>query len=100
MKPAKKVLLIIGIVLGSIVLLVLAYFAYVFISFHRIEDNQTLSVTGSAKEEAVPVGTELTAVSYNIGYGAYSDDYTFFMDGGKESWLFPKRLCMKIWMGR
>ena len=24
-------------------------------------------------------------VSYNIGFGAYSDDYSFFMDGGRES---------------
>ena len=33
-----------------------------------------------------PVSGELYRVaSYNIGFGAYSNDYSFFMDGGKES---------------
>ena len=88
----KKVLKIIGIIVGAIVAAALIYVAYVFISFHRIEDNQQLEIMtaagASGSEElsaAVKTGEEITAVSYNIGFGAYSDDYTFFMDGGKES---------------
>lgn len=98
----KKALKIIGIILLVIVVAALAYVAYAFFSFHRIEDNQDLTVqsiekgaaegtegSGSATG-AIPTEVELTAVSYNIGFGAYSDDYTFFMDGGKESWAFSK----------
>lgn len=98
----KKILKIVGIVIGAIVVLALGYVAYVFLSYSRIEDHQELTLQNAAAgapygaeiygevEAAVPVGTELTAVSYNIGFGAYSDDYTFFMDGGKESWAFSK----------
>ena len=83
----KKVLKIIALVLSVIILLAAGYVIYVFVSFDRIEDNQELSVENGAdkKELPVPTGRELTVVSYNIGFGAYSDDYTFFMDGGKES---------------
>ncbi len=61
-----------------------AYLAYVFLSYDRIDDNVPLEVRGSAAETAA-VDREYTIVSYNIGFGAYTADFTFFMDGGKES---------------
>ena len=67
-----------------IVLAAGSYVAYVFLSYDRIEDNKALEVQGNASEVAV-TDREYTAVSYNIGFGAYTADYTFFMDGGKES---------------
>ena len=89
----RKALKIIGIIVGALVAVVAIYVAYVFISYHRIEDKQELEVMTLSDTkgdyrmpDAVKAGEELTAVSYNIGFGAYSDDYTFFMDGGKESW--------------
>lgn len=84
---------IIRTVLILFVILLLAaagYVLYVFLGFHRIEDNQTPAVEGNAEKEEVSPGQELTVLSYNIGFGAYSDDYTFFMDGGKESRAFSK----------
>ena len=96
----KKIFKIIAIVIGTIIVLAAIYVAYVFISFHRIEDHQALEVQNAPAgapygaeiygevKDSVPKNKELTAVSYNIGFGAYSDDYTFFMDGGKESWAF------------
>ena len=52
----------------------------------NVEQGAEKGTEGSGNSTAmVPTGEELTAVSYNIGFGAYSDDYTFFMDGGKES---------------
>ena len=71
-------------VLLVILLVVGGYVAYVFISYSRIEDNKVLEVKGDAVVTAV-AGREYTAVSYNIGFGAYTSDFTFFMDGGKES---------------
>lgn len=88
--PVAKVFLIIGIILGAIVVLALAYVAYVFLSFQRIEDNQVLQAEGTAGKKTIAVDEELMVTSYNIGFGAYSDDYTFFMDGGEESWAFSE----------
>ena len=70
-----------------IVLLILVaggYVGYVFLTYSRIEDNKDLPVNGSADTVPDP-NTEYTVVSYNIGFGAYTADYTFFMDEGKES---------------
>ena len=66
------------------VLIAGGYVAYVFISYSRIPDNQDLEVKGSSDEVAL-VGEEYTIVSYNVGFGAYTADFTFFMDGGTES---------------
>ena len=81
MRRIGKILLSVLLVL---VLLIGGYAAYVFLAYYRLEDNLTLTVEGSAAEEA-PTGESLRAVSYNVGFGAYSDDFTFFMDGGTES---------------
>lgn len=72
-----------GILILALVV-VAGYVAYVFLTYSRIEDNVELEVHGSAQEPA-QTGREYTAVSFNIGFGAYSADFTFFMDGGKES---------------
>ena len=89
-KPVAIVFTVIGIVLAVVVALALAYVAYVFISFHRIKDGQSMVITQGAETESIASGQELVMTSYNIGFGAYSDDYTFFMDGGKESWAFSE----------
>ncbi len=64
-------------------MVVLGYVAYVFIDYHRIGD-QELTVERNAAA-AVEAGKEYGILSYNIGFGAYEDDYSFFMDGGTES---------------
>ncbi|MBR0508091.1 MAG: endonuclease/exonuclease/phosphatase family protein [Clostridia bacterium] len=84
----KKALKIIGIVLAAIILIVAGYFAYVFISYHRIGD-QPIDVNGAAKA-SIETGTEYKIVSYNIGFGAYEDDFGFFMDGGDRAWAWSK----------
>ena len=85
----KKALKIAGCVLLALVILVLGYVAYVFLDYHRIEDNLTLTAQGTAASSA-QTGVPYTVVSYNIGFGAYEDDYSFFMDGGTESWAWSK----------
>lgn len=71
-------------VLLAVVLAASAYVAYVFLTFSRIEDNLVLEPEGSSDISA-SVGEKYTIVSYNIGYGANMADYSFFMDGGRES---------------
>lgn len=82
----KKALKIGGGIIGAVLLLLLGYVIYVFAAYDRIEDNQELSVqAGSDAKTSVPTGTSLNITSWNIGFGAYTDDYSFFMDGGEYS---------------
>jgi len=84
-----NILKIIGIVLGSVILLALAYALYVFIDYHRLEDHLSVPVSSNRSgTETLPANTgeELTIVTYNIGFGSYDPAFTFFMDGGKSSW--------------
>ena len=80
----KKIIKALCIALAAILLAVLGYILYVVFSYHRIEDNLILDVEGEATADA-PVDTELSLLTYNIGFGAYSADYSFFMDGGEHS---------------
>lgn len=64
-----------------------------------VSSAEDLSVEGSPSSEASPssdssepaataivqTGEPYSIVSYNVGFGAYSADYSFFMDGGTES---------------
>ena len=86
----KKLLRPLVCVLLAFVILVGGYVAYVFLAYHRIGDR-SLSVTHCSTTAPAPMdGAVETGVTYrvssaNVGFGAYSADYSFFMDGGKES---------------
>lgn len=75
---------VIGVVI-LILAVVLIYFSYVLIDYHRIDDWQTLEIESNAEKDKVNINTEYTIVTQNMGFGAYTADFTFFMDGGKES---------------
>ncbi len=81
----KKIIFIAVLSLvGAILLAAIGYVIYVFCSYYRVEDELSLSVEGEATDDA-PLNEKLTLVTYNIGFGAYSADYSFFMDGGEHS---------------
>lgn len=81
----------IPLILIAVVLVVaIVYVAYVFLSYSRVDDNTAVTPQGTAKSSAVKVGTEYTALTYNVGFGAYTPDFSFFMDGGKSSWAYSK----------
>ena len=84
-KTKKPVLILALILVAALLLTVCTYLMYVILTYERIEDNQPLVIDGSADKDEVSVGTEYTIVTQNIGFGAYTRDFTFFMDGGKES---------------
>lgn len=85
----KKLVKIIGILLIAAILIVGGYVAYLFANYSRIEDNLALEISGDL-QQTLSVGEPHTAVTWNLGFGAYSDDYSFFMDGGTESWALSK----------
>ena len=59
--------------------MVLIYFLYVLLSFYRIPDNTELAIENN-QSRIVEQGVEYTAVTYNVGFGCYSQEFSFFMD--------------------
>ena len=98
MVSKKKSLNIIGktalIVLLSVVVLVSGYAVYFAGVFYRVDDNLSLAPTNKTQASLV-TATEYTMLNWNIGFGAYSDDYSFFMDGGKYSRGFSEEAVQK-----
>ena len=80
-KHLKRALITTGSILGIAILLAGGYVGYVMLSYNRI-GNKTLKVEHNSSIPEVQTGVEYKALSYNIGFGAYSQDYTFFMDEG------------------
>lgn len=80
----KTILLSILIPIALILVLLIGYFLYLILSYHRVGDQPELEIVNekTAKPEA---GTEYKLLSYNIGFCAYTPDFGFFMDGGKGS---------------
>ncbi len=92
----KKALKTIGILLLALVVVVGGYVAYVFIDYHRLPDMNTESPFPYDRgQEAVSVGTPYRIVTWNLGFGAYSDDFGFFMDGGTESRAFSREAVIE-----
>lgn len=90
----KKILKSIAIILTSLFVIVIGYVAYVLIDYSRVDDNQILSIYNE-NEQVLNLNTEYKIITYNIGFGAYEDDYSFFMDGGKYSRAFSKERLEK-----
>lgn len=83
---AKHLLRIIIVILA----VALAYVLYMVFTYNRIDDHLQLSPSGSPALEMLPADGEFTVVTQNCGFGAYSPDFTFFMDGGTQSWANDK----------
>ena len=80
----KRTLCVLLVVLLVLLLIVGGYVLYLVLDYSRIEDRTPLEVSGGATE-AMRIGESYTALTYNVGFGAYTPDFTFFMDGGTES---------------
>ena len=98
-KSRKRIIWIIPLAVLALVLAVAAaYVGYVLFSYSRIPDMQETAVIGDARAAAA-AGVEYTAVTYNIGFGAYTPDFTFFMDGGTESWAASRESVIRCVSG-
>lgn len=71
-------------ILTLILLTVGSYVAYLFLDYHRLEDNLALETTNQPSQDEFAVGQTYSIMTFNIGYGSYPSDYSFFMDGGDE----------------
>lgn len=81
----KSVLKKLGAVALSIVLIVAlvfgGYVIYLESTYSRIEDMKYIAVA-SNQTNRVMLGTDYSITTFNIGFGAYSQGYSFFMDEG------------------
>ncbi|MDD3348925.1 MAG: endonuclease/exonuclease/phosphatase family protein [Bacilli bacterium] len=83
----KKALRIAGLTLLSIfvvmVLFVIGYVVKLSVEFYRIDDETDLTAEIVNHQEAeIAIGNEYTIVTMNIGFGAYTKEFSFFMDSG------------------
>lgn len=81
-KGFKRTLTIVGIVLLILVLLVGGYLGYIMIQYYRYDDVERLTVDRNSQNETISLNREYSISTYNIGFGAYNHEYSFFMDEG------------------
>jgi endonuclease/exonuclease/phosphatase family metal-dependent hydrolase len=89
MSAVKKILIALISVIVIALLVVGIYLLYVILGYDRIDDQQTLAINRveNAEQTALPVvqlqtDEAYTAVTFNIGFGAYNHDFSFFLDEG------------------
>ena len=70
-------------VLAFAIFMACYYALYIYCGYQRVRDNIYLTNITDETEVGAPLGEEITLMTYNIGFGAYSSDYSFFMDGGE-----------------
>jgi len=95
-KPWKTALLAVGVILLVAVFAVACYAGYVVFSYHRVADNLALDIdapTGGAVSQTLGTGSTYTITTYNVGFGAYLPDFSFFMDGGESSRAASEASC-------
>jgi len=78
----KRFLKTLFVIIVGILLAFAGYVAYLLVTYNRIADNQPIEIENNLTSPALRVGTQYKATTYNIGFGAYTPDYTFFMDEG------------------
>lgn len=81
----KKIIKIVLFTLLALVLLAVivvgSYVGYVALQYYRIEDGVTLEIKDNQSVKA-ETKAEYKIMTYNLGFGAYSPEYSFFMDTG------------------
>lgn len=89
-KSFKKFLKTVLCFFLAVIILLVGYLAYLLLSYSRIDDNQTIEPIQSGLSEEIKLNESYTAIIQNLGFGAYTQDFTFFMDGGTQSWAESK----------
>ena len=77
----KRVLQVLGAIVVLLVVVVGGYIIYLEATYNRIADDTPINVENNPSQTLAPATTYKMA-TYNIGFGAYTPDYTFFMDEG------------------
>lgn len=78
----KTMMKVAGAFMIFCILLVGGYILMMQLQYYRIEDYLPLQTTNNPQTK-LSLNETYTIMTYNLGFGAYSDDYTFFMDTGE-----------------
>lgn len=78
----KKIGKMLLAVAGLLLAVVFGYVLYMQMQYYRIKDFTKID-TQNPKTEQVKTEAPYRILTYNIGFGAYSADYSFFMDTGE-----------------
>ena len=76
----KKILIILSIVVSSILVFLISFVCYLQFSYYRIGDTEIAVINN--QNDLVLLDEEYSITTYNIGFGAYDREYSFFMDIG------------------
>lgn len=80
-KVCTRALLVLLIILAAAAAVFAGYVGYLQLQYYRIEDNLPLEVE-RGQDAVLTAGVPCTAVTCNLGFGAYDPEYSFFMDTG------------------
>ena len=78
----KITAIVLASIIGLFLVIVLGYVGYVVLQYNRIPDNQIVDMDNN-QSLVMSVGDEYTIATYNVGFGAYDQEFDFFMDTGK-----------------
>ena len=77
----KRIGLITILLFMVLIVLVGGYLGYVMIQYYRIGDEQILNIE-DRNDQYLDINQTYSISTYNIGFGAYSPEFSFFMDEG------------------
>ena len=80
-RVVKRILWVVLALVLAVVLVVGGYVLYMVLQYSRIPDGQALTVQNGQAAQ-LQLGQNYTAATYNIGFGAYNPEFSFFMDTG------------------
>lgn len=83
-KALNKLVGIIGVILLILIACLAAYGIFLTLTEYSPEEVTTLEVQNNSSQ-VISIESPLTAVTYNLGFGAYTHDFDFLLDGGKNS---------------
>lgn len=75
----KNIIKIILIFIALLVFIVVTYVLYVSLTYYRIKDNVKLDISNN-QNNTIDFNKEYKMLTYNIGFGAYDHDFSFFLD--------------------
>lgn len=79
----KKIFKSLILCFGIVILIIIGYVIFILTSYYRIDNNLNLQIANEALYDIVEMNKEYKITTYNIGFGAHSQNYTFFMDKGE-----------------
>lgn len=91
----KKTFKVIASIFCVLVLFIGAYLSWLTISDYQPLYKENLVIAHKAAEEKVDVDKKYSITTYNIGFGAYNQEFDFFMDGGTESKAKDKKTVLE-----